>query len=697
MLFLCLDLAMPLETHQEEDWAFLLKAGKMEVSKLEALLLLFSLCHVVNWFCNGRAPRLDSDALRLLVKVQEFQVHCALEHRSKTNAAPLVIFVHRELEMPFSPAVPGHQVYDAVEKVLDNRWRNSLKKMKLLQDAKRSSASVLNELCQPDVFGRLFLIIDNWKGREGLAEASKEKREKLSFEDWLGTASALHLRLHATLTAAARLPEELAQAVGEVKKVGAVDHVTRLPVLMVIVGLKVAAGTLLALPKTLRFHRELYFAFNSAQEAIDEACQSFSAKLGSADSQELLEAAEQQVLQKTYTPLGACAWAVARKHCERLINMQSRPCKARCWSGRSCNLMEGHQEPHRHGFRATKVCLCGKSEVQLFEKFEPPKAAAEGIAPFGPCCHNVNFMPFLPEGCDFDMDPVAWTAQISREDGDGERNTEGLTGTVQLWEKKLSLWMVVDGLPLPATSWGLARIKPGAVAMTALPSALPEANGFLALVADAPIAVDPEGARLPGFGDQLYGLSCWHLPLAGPKEVYVGFEYVCPQGYRFLAPPYKCSGLSTGKQPEVEGKKGRRRREQTSLEEGEYESVPLCGYRLYVPCVQHRRQKGRRGDPPCISQLTRIWVQTPHRRELIQAEPRVAIVDTKGEVGSDGRPKEVIMTGGKVVLPAGMLVQLVLPYAYFRADTPVPSFWDLGHDAERCRLLPYLLTLRRPS
>ncbi|CAK9063000.1 Hypothetical protein SCF082_LOCUS32703 [Durusdinium trenchii] len=652
-----------------EDWAFLLKAGKMEVSKLEALLLLFSLCHVVNWFCNGRAPRLDSDALRLLVKVQEFQVHCALEHRSKTNAAPLVIFVHRELEMPFSPAVPGHQVYDAVEKVLDNRWRNSLKKMKLLQDAKRSLAGLfrVHRPCAVAMGrqARTGDLAQRWveepqtaldRLRDRLAEASKEKREKLSFEDWLGTASALHLRLHATLTAAARLPEELAQAVGEVKKVGAVDHVTRLPVLMVIVGLKVAAGTLLALPKTLRFHRELYFAFNSAQEAIDEACQSFSAKLGSADSQELLEAAEQQVLQKTYTPLGACAWAVARKHCERLINMQSRPCKARCWSGRSCNLMEGHQEPHRHGFRSTKVCLCGKSEVQLFEKFEPPKAAAEGIAPFGPCCHNVNFMPFLPEGCDFDMDPV-----------------------------------------LIPPSPRLARIKPGAVAMTALPSALPEANGFLALVADAPIAVDPEGARLPGFGDQLYGLSCWHLPLAGPKEVYVGFEYVCPQGYRFLAPPYKCSGLSTGKQPEVEGKKGRRRREQTSLEEGEYESVPLCGYRLYVPCVQHRRQKGRRGDPPCISQLTRIWVQTPHRRELIQAEPRVAIVDTKGEVGSDGRPKEVIMTGGKVVLPAGMLVQLVLPYAYFRADTPLPSFWDLGHDAERCRLLPYLLTLRRPS
>ncbi|CAK9093884.1 unnamed protein product [Durusdinium trenchii] len=228
MLFLCLDLAMPLETHQEEDWAFLLKAGKMEVSKLEALLLLFSLCHVVNWFCNGRAPRLDSDALRLLVKVQEFQVHCALEHRSKTNAAPLVIFVHRELEMPFSPAVPGHQVYDAVEKVLDNRWRNSLKKMKLLQDAKRSLAGLfrVHRPCAVAMGrqARTGDLAQRWveepqtaldRLRDRLAEASKEKREKLSFEDWLGTASALHLRLHATLTAAARLPEELAQAVGE--------------------------------------------------------------------------------------------------------------------------------------------------------------------------------------------------------------------------------------------------------------------------------------------------------------------------------------------------------------------------------------------------------------------------------------------------------------------------------------------------
>ena len=51
--------------------------------------------------------------------------------------------------------------------------------------------------------------------------------------------------------------------------------------------------------------------------------------------------------------------------------------------------------------------------------------------------------------------------------------------------------------------------------MTALPSALPEANGFLALVADAPIAVDPErpvstgGAGRPGLDDvALVGGKC---------------------------------------------------------------------------------------------------------------------------------------------------------------------------------------------
>lgn len=30
----------------------------------------------------------------------------------------------------------------------------------------------------------------------------------------------------------------------------------------------------------------------------------------------------------------------------------------------------------------------------------------------------------------------------------------------------------------------------------------------------------------------------------------------------------------------------------TAVAGGDVESVPLCGYRLYVPCVQHRRHKG---------------------------------------------------------------------------------------------------------
>ena len=67
-----------------------------------------------------------------------------------------------------------------------------------------------------------------------------------------------------------------------------------------------------------------------------------------------------------------------------------------------------------------------------------------------------------------------------------------------------------------------------------------------------------------------------------------------------------------------------------------------------------------------------------------------------GAAGVDGRLPEVVLTGGKVVLPAGMLVQLVVP------QKGVPSFWDLGSEAERCRLclaskLQSLLQAFRPS
>lgn len=77
-------------------------------------------CHVVAWFCPGAAPRLETHALKLLVKVQdrclemsgdvsfwsiiqaallcpqprlqEFQTRCGLEN----DTSPLMIFVHSE-------------------------------------------------------------------------------------------------------------------------------------------------------------------------------------------------------------------------------------------------------------------------------------------------------------------------------------------------------------------------------------------------------------------------------------------------------------------------------------------------------------------------------------------------------------------------------------------------------------------------
>ena len=64
--------------------------------------------------------------------------------------SPCTIFLAHESRT----TIPQESCLAAVSFVmLCGRWRNSLKKMKLLQDAKRSSASVLNELCQPDVFG----------------------------------------------------------------------------------------------------------------------------------------------------------------------------------------------------------------------------------------------------------------------------------------------------------------------------------------------------------------------------------------------------------------------------------------------------------------------------------------------------------------------------------------------------------------
>ena len=95
----------------------------------------------------------------------------------------------------------------------------------------------------------------------------------LSFE-------GLQLRLHATLAAAGRLPEELARGLGR-SSAGPVGPSE----------LCWALGAFA--------FAELFFSFHTAQEAIDEACQSFGAQLSSgAEPEDLLCAAEQLVKQK---------------------------------------------------------------------------------------------------------------------------------------------------------------------------------------------------------------------------------------------------------------------------------------------------------------------------------------------------------------------------------------------------------------
>lgn len=90
----------------------------------------------------------------------------------------------------------------------------------------------------------------------------------------------MQLRLHATLAAAGRLPEELARGLGR-SSAGPVGPSE----------LCWALGAFA--------FAELFFSFHTAQEAIDEACQSFGAQLSSgAEPEDLLCAAEQLVKQK---------------------------------------------------------------------------------------------------------------------------------------------------------------------------------------------------------------------------------------------------------------------------------------------------------------------------------------------------------------------------------------------------------------
>eukprot|EP00930_Biecheleria_cincta_P044131 TRINITY_DN30285_c0_g2_i1.p1 TRINITY_DN30285_c0_g2~~TRINITY_DN30285_c0_g2_i1.p1 ORF type:complete len:214 (+),score=21.75 TRINITY_DN30285_c0_g2_i1:1-642(+) len=213
---------------------------------------------------------------------------------------------------------------------------------------------------------------------------------------------------------------------------------------------------------------------------------------------------------------------------------------------------------------------------------------------------------------------------------------------------------------------------------------------------------------------------------------------MCPQGQRFFAPPQKHSGLVIA---EASSTRVQRRRDKRAapastpgggsselgpglpglLDEGAYEVAPLCPYRLYVPCVRHHRrdrhERNNKGhhhsrerdgqSARCVAQLARIWVQTPplgKHGQIIEAAPRLSLVDVKAGKRVDGRFPEVTVSGGRVALPPESLVQLILPTTFLRpeaegeASAALPGFWELAtSDAERCRLLPYLLWVSKVS
>ncbi|CAJ1331648.1 unnamed protein product [Effrenium voratum] len=188
VLFLCLDTSgcwtVP---HDGEDCQYLLKCGNLELQNLMGLLLLFELCHVLLWLCPGQSPRLHADTLRALAKVKEVQAQYS---KAENRFPPLVIFVHRELKLPFDQV--GQQLFESLERVLDNRWRTCLKRLKLLQENKRGLLRVHRPCAvamdsSPQVPKDLGLVKESWRshgpppqqaggGAGGLQEGAQQLR-----------------------------------------------------------------------------------------------------------------------------------------------------------------------------------------------------------------------------------------------------------------------------------------------------------------------------------------------------------------------------------------------------------------------------------------------------------------------------------------------------------------------------------------
>eukprot|EP00929_Paragymnodinium_shiwhaense_P061646 TRINITY_DN30811_c0_g1_i2.p1 TRINITY_DN30811_c0_g1~~TRINITY_DN30811_c0_g1_i2.p1 ORF type:complete len:938 (+),score=209.60 TRINITY_DN30811_c0_g1_i2:116-2929(+) len=780
-----------------EDAAFLAHLGEAEVLETMTLLLLFNVCNVLLWIAPGAAPRVDTDSLNVFGRLHELQFHPEVAPalsagwaRGRSGSGPpLLLLLHPELRVADVVSGGGpvpRQHLETVEKVLDSRWKSSLKRYASNEKSGQPGLFRLQRPCAaavPGPFARLaaeevFKLASSLDEIDPLAEVDvvlsvahapwpiDRLRSRLAdliagcgtrdgaargatITAWREGAVAMSEQLYNVLSASRKLPVELSQIVFE----GQNGYHDEDNIKLHLGGereRKLASDVVAPLRRWA--FAELLFSFCTSQRGYEEGHRGYKAATHSLGpmSEETYEqhfkAALRLLHRRSSAPLHEAAAAALARRCDGHYAAK-RLCPQRSIYGRACPLVSGHDDDHKSVLRPVVVCLCGKSQTTKQDSFGLPATPEEGLPPASACCRYASFVPFLPAECDVLVEPPV--------------------------------------LPVSPRAHALAARAARATGKGAgslLPPALPDAHGFVAVVAEPSEKCDPHQAfRLAGFSSESSGgnaaaapsgtstappgalqhMSKWRLPAAGfmggcglgdvstARHVYVGFEYVCPQGQRFFLPPSKSSGLIACKSSDAkEKRKEKHRRSERSghetggppssppkgpqrelpglFDEGAFETVPLTPYRLFVPvppqCVRHGKKdaatnaaatNGSASRQPTddglgMAQLCRIWVKTPSAEksgELIVASPRIRVVDPEAEKGVDGTQPEFTCSGGKVVLPHGRLVQLVLPQTFHRPDgspvqlpvAPRQRLGSKGSEMERCRLLPYVFWVSKPS
>eukprot|EP00927_Polykrikos_kofoidii_P046371 TRINITY_DN40604_c0_g1_i1.p1 TRINITY_DN40604_c0_g1~~TRINITY_DN40604_c0_g1_i1.p1 ORF type:complete len:963 (-),score=153.14 TRINITY_DN40604_c0_g1_i1:544-3432(-) len=775
------------------DAVFLAQCGEAELVELRNLSIMFNLCDVILWLSPGSAPRADADSVRLLGRLFELQGHPQLvSHLANSrpiSTPPTLLLVHTDLKVPYQAVGPDLaclppplQSLEAAEKALDGKWRASIRRFAQIDGKAGQGLFRLPRPCAiavPGPFARheaqdILVLADalevelhserldaaagierqcgetSWRAnghavwpmdrlRARLGEFfkflldSQSQHEVCTVRDWMDGAHELEVHLKASVDPAGRLPTDLASLVfgsngdcgsGQVSRKDKPAEPSA----------RSRKGDLVAQLRRASF-AELLFSLSTAQRGFEEAQRAYAMSTGTPGStlaiqDQKLQAALRVLGWKVCAPLSCAASEVLRAHCESQL-VARRSCGVRSVNGRVCTLREGHSEEHRSSLMRLITCLCGKTQLSRADIFDAPPTPQAGLPPASACCRSSSFLSFLPLNCDFTSAPKVVPA-----------SPHGIAAATSVPTTRASRH---------------GGVVPGA---DILPSVLPDARGFVAIVAEQKLQIDPvQGCRLPGFGEVANGsnasgyshlsqFSRWRLPVATipscgttsdtalPRVVLVGFEYVCPQGIRFFLPPTKFSGLALSKSTDArERRKDKHRRVDRAsaqeaasgdgppspelpglLDEGEFEAAPLCAYRLFAPCIRHRKtssasrgapSKQDHDEPPCVAQLSRLWVQTPPASksgEIIEAAPRVSVVDTQAEKDEDGLAPEVVFCGGRVALPTDSFVQLILPSVFHKpseegqASIPLPGFHTLTKsDADRCRLLPYTFCVTKPT